>query len=189
MKSQNHNFLLPLPAQDGSYFAGSLTYICTHDEKGAAGYIVNRPTALDFNDLLKALSIPSTMQSVSQVFEGGPVDMSTPSILHTDDVMGTESIELGNELGLTMPFEKEGFEKLLNLIAAGDGPEKYMVMLGYAGWGEGQLDREINDNVWLTCPSTIELIFDVPADDRAQQAAWSIGIDLDMLSGDSTGHA
>lgn len=189
MKNLAHRFLLPLPDQDGSYFEGSLTYICTHTSGGAAGLIVNRPTPVDFNKFLEFIKHEPLMADPPLVHEGGPVEMNSPSIMHTDDVMVKGSIKLGNDLALTMPFQKSRFDSLLEKIAHGEGPDKFLVMLGYAGWGEGQLDREINDNVWLTCPSSHELLFNVDIDQRAREAAISIGIDLDMLSGDSTGNA
>ena len=189
MKPLTNQFLLPLPNQDGSYFSGSLTYICSHNQDGAAGLIVNRQAKFDLNELLALIENPLRMDSPPMVFEGGPVEMSSPSILHTDDVMVEGSIAMENDLALTMVFEEDSFEVLLNRIAKGKGPKKYLVLFGHAGWSEGQLDRELNDNVWLTCPSSHELIFDVPVDLRAQQAADAIGIDLDLLSGDSTGNA
>ncbi len=189
MKSLSNQFLLPLPDQDGSYFDGSLTYICSHSEAGASGLIVNRPTPIDLNKLFEFIELKRSMKGAPKVFEGGPVERNAPSVLHTDDVMVEGAIPLGHELGLTLPVEDTAFQTLLERISAGEGPEKFMVMLGYAGWHRGQLDDEINHNVWLTCPSTHELLFEEPVGLRANAAARSIGIDLDLLSGDSSGFA
>ena len=189
MKSYANQFLLPLPDHDGSYFSGSLTYVCSHQTGGASGLIVNRPTRIDLNKLFEFVELKRTMDAPPKVFEGGPVEMNAPSVLHTDDVMVEGSLALGDDLALTLPVEETAFESMLESISSGDGPEKYLVMLGYAGWHEGQLDKEINDNVWLTCPGSHELLFEVPIDDRAKMAASSIGIDLDLLSGDSSGYA
>ena len=189
MKSLANHFLLPLPDQDGTYFAGSLTYICSHREDGASGLIVNRPTRIDLNMLFEFLEVKRSMKPAPQVFEGGPVDMHLPCVLHTDDVMVDGAMALGNDLGLTRSIEEGAFETLLWRISSGDGPEKYMVMLGYAGWYQDQLDQEVNANVWLTCPGSHELLFEMPFERRAKEAAKSIGINLDLLSGDSTGYA
>ncbi|MCY4096136.1 MAG: YqgE/AlgH family protein [Gammaproteobacteria bacterium] len=189
MKSLANQFLLPLPDQDGSYFDGSLTYICTHSDMGASGLIVNRPTKIDLNKLFELVEIKQSMASAPQVYEGGPVEMNAPCVLHTDDVMVEGSIELGHGLGLTLPVEDTAFHSMLERISGNEGPRKFMVMLGYAGWHQGQLDKEINDNVWLTCPGSHELLFETPVGRRADEAARSIGIDLHLLSGDSSGYA
>ncbi|MYD44647.1 MAG: hypothetical protein F4W90_12270 [Gammaproteobacteria bacterium] len=189
MKNLANHFLLPLPDHDGSYFAGSLTYICSHGEAGASGLIVNRPTPIDLNKLFKLVEMKRSMKSAPLVYEGGPVEMNAPSILHTDDVMVDGALAIGDNLGVTIAIEDCDFESLLDRISSGVGPEKYMVMLGYAGWHQGQLENEINSNVWLTCPGSHELLFETPIDRRAQDAASSIGIDLSLLSGDSTGYA
>lgn len=189
MKPLRNQFLLPLPHQDGSYFDGTLTYICSHTDFGAAGLIVNRPTPVDLNKLLESIELKRTLKSPPPIFEGGPVEQTACSVIHTDDVMVDGALPIGNDLGVTMAFEECDFKALLDRISNDKGPEKYMVMLGYAGWHKGQLEKEINDNVWLTCPGSHELLFETPIDRRAQDAAAAIGIDLSLLSGDSTGYA
>ena len=189
MKSLQHHFLLPLPNQDGSYFDGTLTYICHHSEVGATGFVVNRLTDFDLNRMLGWFDIEQEMQKAPPVYEGGPVEQKAPSILHTDDLMVEGSLELPHGLGLTLLVNPDTFKSMLERIASGEGPRNYVVMLGYAGWSQNQLDTEINNNVWITCPGSHELLFDVPASQRADQAAQSIGIDLDLLSGGSAGSA
>ena len=191
VRSYANNFLLHIPTNDGTYFDGSLTYVCTHSEEGALGLIVNRPLKADVNLLFEAHELEPQLEKPPKVFEGGPVDSGVPGVLHTDDVVVASSLVLSQELGLvlTLPTDINAFIELLRGIADKQGPSKYLITLGYAGWRDGQLDKEINNNFWLTCPSSLEVIFDAPVDQRARLAAASIGIDLDMLAGQSSGLA
>lgn len=189
MKSLANHFLLPLFGDDESYFAGSLTYICIHGESGASGLVVNRPLDFDVNRILGPMKIKSRLKSAPSVYDGGPVETGAPSILHTNDVMLDISLSLGKDLGLSLPTDFEIFKAMLERITAGKGPSKFLVMLGYAGWQAGQLEEEINDNMWLTCPGSNDLLFEVPVQNRAKQVAKSIGIDLNLLTGNPDGMA
>lgn len=189
MKSLANHFLLPLFGDDESYFAGSLTYICIHGESGASGLVVNRLLDFDVNRILEPMKIKRRLKSAPRVYEGGPVETGAPSILHTDDVMLDISLSIGDGLGLSLPTDFEIFKTMLEKIASGHGPNKFLVMLGYAGWQAGQLEDEINDNMWLTCPASNEVLFEVPVQNRAKQVAKSIGIDLNLLTGNPDGIA
>ena len=116
--------------------------------------------------------------------------MNAPSVLHTNDVMVEGSIDLGHGLGLTLPVEDTEFHSMLERISRRRmGRKSTWLCWATAGWHQGQLDKEINDNVWLTCPGSHELLFETPVGRRADEAARSIGIDLHLLSGDSSGYA
>jgi putative transcriptional regulator len=103
-------------------------------------------------------------------------------VLHHPLGQWESTLRVQEQLGLTTSRD------ILSAIAAGDGPEKSLVTLGYAGWGPGQLEQEISNNAWLTVPNDIKIVFDVPANKRWQAAASKLGIDLNLLAGDA-GHA
>jgi putative transcriptional regulator len=116
------------------------------------------------------------------VLEGGPVATDRGFILHTAEQTFESSLDLGNGLMLTTAKE------VLEAIAAGEGPTHYIVALGYAGWGESQLEAEMKDNSWLNCPASREVLFEVPYEERVDRAAAGLGIDFKLISG-RAGHA
>jgi putative transcriptional regulator len=181
--SLQNQFLIAMPSLAGSYFGSTLTYLCEHNDEGAMGLIVNRPSDLSLVDLLVQLAIkPDRAPFSAPVMEGGPVAPDRGFILHTDDRSYEASLRVGDGLMLTAARE------LLEAIAAGEGPDDYLVALGYAGWGAGQLEEELKDNAWLTCPASFEVLFREPFDSRVNKAAAALGIDFRFLSGQA-GHA
>jgi len=181
--SLKHQFLIAMPGLAGSYFGSTLTYLCEHNDEGAMGLIVNRPSDLSLVDLLVQLGIrPDLAPASAPVMEGGPVAPDRGFILHSDDRAFDASLDLGSGLMLTAARE------VLEAIAAGSGPRDYLVALGYAGWGAGQLEEELKDNAWLTCPASLEVMFREPFDNRVNKAAAALGIDFRFLSGQA-GHA
>jgi putative transcriptional regulator len=181
--SLKNQFLIAMPGLLGSYFGSTLTYLCEHNEDGAMGIIVNRPSDLSLIDLLVQLGIkPDRAPFGASVMEGGPVAPDRGFILHTDDLTFEASLPMGDGLILTAARE------VLEAIAAGSGPQDYLVALGYAGWGAGQLEEELKDNAWLTCPASFQVLFQEPFDNRVQKAAAALGIDFRFLSGQA-GHA
>lgn len=179
-----HHFLLAIPRPDapGEYFANSIAYICEHNEDGAMGFMVNRPMQITVGGLLEQLGIRSATNPPQPVLEGGPVKTERGFILHSDDVQYDASLALGN--GLMLSTAKQTLEA----IGSGVGPKKFLVALGYAGWGGGQLEDELMQNVWLSCPATLDILFDVPFDQRVNAAAASLGIDFRLMS-THAGHA
>jgi putative transcriptional regulator len=177
-------FLLAMPALAGSYFGATITYVCEHNDEGAMGIMVNRPLDLTLAELLDQLNIETLDSNCSevQVLEGGPIASDRGFILHTNDQHFESSLALGNALMLTTARE------VLEAIAAGNGPQNYLVALGYAGWGEGQLDAEMQQNSWLNCPADAQVLFDTPLAERVGAAAKSLGIDFNLISGHA-GHA
>jgi putative transcriptional regulator len=180
-----HHFLIAMPKpadEPDEYFSKTITYICEHNEEGAMGFMVNRPMKLTVGELLDQLGIAASVDSKQPVLEGGPVKTERGFILHSDDVQYEASLPLGNGLMLSTA------RQTLEAIGTGEGPKRYVVALGYAGWGSGQLENELLQNVWLTCPADIDILFDVPFDQRVNQAAASLGIDFRLMS-THAGHA
>jgi len=181
--SLKNHFLLAMPGLSGTYFGNTVTFVCEHNEDGAMGIMINRPTNIALVELLSKLGIDSGEAPIEvPIMEGGPVGLERGFILHSDDVQFEASLDLGDGLMLTTARE------VLEAIASGEGPRDYLVALGYAGWQEGQLEEEVKDNAWLTCPADKDIIFNTPFDERVDQAAATLGIDFSLMSG-QPGHA
>ncbi len=181
--SLKNQFLLAMPNQAGTYFGNTVTYVCEHNSDGAMGLMINRPTDVALAELLSQLGIDAGGVPLDvPVMEGGPVASQRGFVLHTDDQIFSKSLALG--CGVMLSTARE----VLEAIAAGNGPADYLVTLGYAGWGEGQLEAELKDNAWLTCPGDIEILFNTPFEQRVNGAAASLGIDFRLMSAQA-GHA
>ena len=176
-------FLLAMPGLSGTYFGDSLTFICEHNDEGAMGIIINRPSEVSLIELISQLGIEKGATPADVlVMEGGPVGGERGFILHGNDVEFEASLDLGDGLMLSSARE------VLEAIAASSGPAEYLVALGYAGWDAGQLEEEVTHNAWLTCPADPEIIFNTPFDSRVRAAAAVLGIDFSLISGQA-GHA
>ena len=183
MELTNH-FLLSMPTLEDPNFQRTLTYVCEHSEHGAMGLVVNRALAVTVGEILQHLDISPQATEVARqpVYQGGPVETERGFILHSPVGAWEGTLELTDGLGVTTSRD------ILEAMACGEGPEHTLVALGYSGWGAGQLEAEIAQNAWLTCPASADILFDVPAEERLATAAARMGIDLDLLSSD-TGHA
>ena len=171
--------LIAMPKLHGSIFGESVIYVWAHDEEGAQGLVVNQPHDLTLVKLLHQLDLPSQVSIDARVADGGPVEPQRGFILHTNDVSVESSDDAGNDL--TISYSRE----ILELIASAQGPSRFLVALGYAGWGPGQLEHEVQDSAWLTAPSCHDLLFEVPFGERLDRAAASLGIDLRLLGTDA----
>ena len=172
----NHQFLIAMPALADTNFAGTVTYLCQHDANGALGIVINRLAPLDLRAVLTHLKLPYTRSDDAPVFIGGPMDPQIGFVLH-DAIDGYDlSVDLGNELMLSTARD------MLAAIGEGNGPRRFLIALGYAGWGPGQLEIEIAENAWLTCPATREVLFDVPPEQRVRRAAAVLGIDFNLIN-------
>ncbi len=180
--SLKHHFLLAMPGLAGEYFGNTITYVCEHNDDGAMGIMVNRPMDLTVGALLEQLGIGTAITLDDAVVEGGPVKRERGFILHSDEVHYDASLALGNGLMLSTA------RQTLEAIGAGEGPARFLVALGYAGWGVGQLEEELLQNAWLSCPADIDILFDVPFDQRVNSAAATLGIDFRLMSSQA-GHA
>lgn len=167
-----------------SCFNRSVLYICAHGEDGAMGVIINHPLPdLKYHEVLKQLKIDSVPGfSPPPVYLGGPVEGTRGLVVHSPDYDHADTVHLSEDISVTSNL------KILHDIAAGNGPRKHLLTLGYAGWEAGQLEAEIEANSWISVPATPKLIFDTADADKWSLAAGSLGVDMFKLSGD-VGHA
>ncbi len=171
-----------MPGLTGDYFATSLIYICEHNDDGAMGLIINRPSEMTLVELFAQLGLPTDHKWVdTAVLEGGPVAADRGIVLHSDELSYESSAHIGTSLVLSTAMD------VLEDIAGGGGPERFLVALGYAGWGPGQLEAEIGANAWLTTSADTELVFNPQWSDKLQLAAHALGIDFRLISG-KAGH-
>lgn len=186
---ENH-FLIAMPGMQDERFARCVVYLFAHSEDGAMGLIVNQVQQLGFSDILvqlglvdegEAIRLPSTARDFP-VRNGGPVDRSRGFVLHSGDYMVESSMSVSDEVCLTATVD------ILRAISTGNGPRRALMALGYSGWDSGQLEHEIAENGWLTCPATPELLFDEDIEHKYDRILASIGIDLRHLS-HFAGHA
>ncbi|MCC7516512.1 MAG: YqgE/AlgH family protein [Pseudomonadales bacterium] len=184
--SLRHQLLIAMPGMTDERFAHSVTYICDHSKTGAMGLVINRPIDTELDDLLEqlGLSLHASRQPYP-VLQGGPVQPERGFVLHrhTTGQSWSHTVPLGQGVALTASRD------VLESMANGTGPDDALVILGYAGWEAGQLEREMADNAWLTAPASAEILFETPFDQRAQVAAALLGItDLNLLAA-RAGHA
>ncbi|MEJ0051497.1 MAG: YqgE/AlgH family protein [Methylovirgula sp.] len=185
-------FLLAMPGMADDRFARSVVYLCAHSDEGAMGIVINRRApSLNFPELLiqlevikpdEAIQLPMQAGAVP-VLRGGPVEAGRGFVLHSNDFyIDNSTLPIDGRVSLTATVD------ILRAIANGSGPDRAILALGYAGWSPGQLEDEMQNNGWLTCPADASLIFDTPLEDRYGMAMRKIGIDPGFLSADA-GHA
>lgn len=178
------HFLIAMPAMVDPHFAKTLTLVCEHNENGALGIIINRPTDLNLHGLLEQVNITPEVDvfRAMPVHFGGPVQVDRGFVLHQPMGDWQSTLSVGPEIGLTTSKD------ILEAVARGDGPPNMLVTLGYAGWAPGQLEHELAQNAWLTVPASTNILFDMPAEERLAAAMHALGVDYATLS-DVAGHA
>jgi len=216
MESLENQFLIAMPSLDDSFFNKTVTYICEHNEDGAMGLIINLPVSLNLSELLKQIEPdandtssadskkqqsqdkPSTSrikeslelaqedeQNIhlqQRVLSGGPVAQQRGFVLHSKQSGWSSSLSLNDQLMITTSKD------ILLALGTDEAPDNFIVTLGYASWGPGQLEQELKDNSWLTTPVDTDIIFNTPVEQRWKKATEKLGIDLAHLSSD-VGHA
>lgn len=182
--SLNNHLLIAMPGMADPNFSTTVTLICEHNADGALGIVINRPTNLKLAGLFEQLEVEAAASEVSQnpVLDGGPVARERGFVLHNPGGHYESSVAVSEDVQLTLSRD------ILDAIAAGHGPQKALVALGYAGWEPGQLEAEMLANTWLSVPATPEIIFDVPFSQRWLSAAEILGVDINRMSPDA-GHA
>jgi putative transcriptional regulator len=176
--------LIAMPGMNATPFAQSVIYMCTHTAEGAMGLVLNHPLSKpSFDDLLEQLEVlPAPPSRRIELLRGGPVESARGLVLHTSDWTGEGSMLVDDHVALTSSLD------VLKALADGGGPTRGMLALGYAGWGPGQLDREMQENAWLSAPSRLDLLFDRDHDTKWRRAMAILKIDPLLLSG-TAGHA
>ena len=190
----SHHFLIAMPGLEDPVFAKSVVYLCEHSERGAMGLIINKPGDLSLKHLFEKVELPLTRQDLlqSNVLQGGPVQTERGFVLH-EPMLEASSDDKSNSIyastlsvpgGLAMTTSKDVLEAMAN----GSGPQRVLVTLGSASWGEGQLESEIGENSWLPVVADPAVIFDTPIEQRYDKALSLLGLQAWMLSS-QVGHA
>ncbi len=173
------HLLIAMPSMRDTRFARTVIYVCAHNEDGAMGLVTNKLLgSLTFPDLLEQLGLPQTdpLRDI-RIHFGGPVEAGRGFVLHSADYNRDGTMIMEHGIALTATID------ILQEIAAGGGPQRNILALGYAGWGPGQLESEIQDNAWLHVAPDEQLLFNEDIDSMWDRAIGKIGIDSSMLSG------
>ncbi|MFO0520568.1 MAG: YqgE/AlgH family protein [bacterium] len=178
------HFLIAMPAMADPNFSKTVTYICEHNEKGALGVVVNRPTDMTLEGLFEQVDIPLESPRLRglPVHYGGPVQVDRGFVLHKPIGNWQSTLQVRNDIGLTTSKD------ILTALGQGGGPEQVLITIGYAGWAAGQLENEIRQNAWLTVDADAVTLFDLAPEARLTGALGLLGIDLSRLS-EQAGHA
>ncbi len=184
MSSLANQLLVAMPGLGDRNFNQTVTFLCEHNEDGALGIVINRPTELTLGDLAEHMEIESAdaAPAATPILSGGPVQVDHGFVLHEPLGDWEATLPVTETLGLTTSRD------ILGAILSGQGPARWLIALGYAGWGPGQLEQELAQNAWLTVPADPELLFSTPYEARWQEAAARLGVDLNLIAGDA-GHA
>lgn len=182
----NH-FLIAMPSMQDPVFGGSVVYVCEHNENGVLGVVINKPTDMTMQVLFERIDLKLQTDLTRSVVDepimfGGPVQDDRGFVLHTPGVHYSSSLTVTEEVAFTTSID------VLEAVAAGDGPQRMLVSIGYAGWSPGQLEDEIGRNGWLTVGADPRILFDLPIEDRYEAAMRLLGIDPLMLTSEA-GHA
>jgi putative transcriptional regulator len=181
-----HHFLIAMPNMADPHFSRTLTYICEHNDQGALGLVVNRPTDMTLQSLFERLSLKLRDAELAgaPIYYGGPVQIDRGFVLHAPVGNWQSTLRVGEAMGLTTSKD------ILEAVGRGDGPKRMLVTLGYAGWSPGQIEHEISQNAWLTVGVGARdgIIFETPVEERLPAAMELLGIDFARLQ-DEAGHA
>jgi putative transcriptional regulator len=186
MNLANH-FLIAMPSMQDPIFGGTVVYICEHNDKGVLGVVINKPTDMTMEvlferiDLKLADGLRSSVVNEPIMF-GGPVQDDRGFVLHTPGGRYSSSLMVTDDVAFTTSID------VLEAVANGEGPQRMLVSIGYAGWSPGQLEEEISRNGWLTVDADARVLFDLPIEERYVAAIRLLGIDPLMLASEA-GHA
>ncbi|MGJ0486611.1 MAG: YqgE/AlgH family protein [Methylomicrobium sp.] len=174
----NNQFIIAMPNLADPNFFHTVTYMCQHNQEGALGIVINRSTGMKLDEIFKQMEIRVTSKAAAEtpIFAGGPVQQDRGFVVHTAGGKWDATMPISDTISLTTSRD------VIEAIATGEGPEHYLVALGYAGWGEGQLEKEILDNAWLNSPFGTQVLFDLPINMRWAAAAGQIGVDINQLT-------
>jgi putative transcriptional regulator len=182
----NH-FLIAMPTMQDPVFGGTVVYVCEHNENGVLGVVINKPTDMTMQVLFERIDL-KLQGGLDQpivdepIMFGGPVQDDRGFVLHTPGARYSSSLTVTEEVAFTTSID------VLEAVAAGQGPQRMLVSIGYSGWSPGQLEDEISRNGWLTVGADPRILFDMPIEDRYVAAMKLLGIDPLMLTSEA-GHA
>ncbi|SDP03181.1 YqgE/AlgH family protein [Desulforhopalus singaporensis] len=177
------HFLVSTPQMPDPRFAEHVIYICAHNADGAMGLAINRPnSSITMAEILKGADLPVPQNTLPQIHIGGPVELESAFILYLSDYKTEHQLEVTSSVSLTRET------KVLEDISLGKGPATYLFLLGYTGWGPGQLERELVEQGWLTLPANNEIIFNMADEQKWKAAAMQYGIDITTFE-DEIGYA
>ena len=177
MKDLSNYFLISMPHLNDPIFSKSLIYICQHDKNGAMGIIINKPMQSKNSKEIIYKTGLEVINPIPEIYFGGPVDIEMGIFLHdcSYDIEGTLSIS--DTISLTSN------KKIVSDIKNGNGPQKFKFLFGYAGWSEGQIEKEIENGDWLLMPSDDKFIFSISNSEKWERATLKFGIDISNLGG------
>ncbi len=183
------HFLIAMPSMMDPVFGGSVVYVCEHNENGALGVVINKPTDMTMQSLFDHIELSiaedgsraAPMKSRPIMF-GGPVQDDRGFVLHSPGGNYSSSLKVTDKVVFTTSID------VLEDVATGAGPKQLMVSIGYSGWSPGQLEEEIAHNGWLTVSADPQIIFDLPIEERYNAALKLLGVDVNLLASEA-GHA
>lgn len=183
--SLSGQLLVAMPGLLDPNFSGTVSLICEHNSEGAIGFVINQPLEINLATVFEQIGIEVSDDSIGQqqVLSGGPVAVERGFVVHrADETEWQSSLKISSDICVTTS------DDIIQAMAKGEAPSGATLILGYAGWGHGQLEQEILENSWLTLPATTEVVFDSDCDQRLKLATLSAGIDFSRMSSDA-GHA
>jgi putative transcriptional regulator len=183
------HLLIAMPGMTDPFFSKSVTFICTHNQDGAMGVMINRPTDLSYETLFEKIKVDLAQNELADntVLYGGPVQPERGFVLHEHSGEWDSTLSIAENTALTTSKD------ILESVAMGTGPKKMLLALGYAGWTAGQLEQEIAANSWLSVQAkdgeTLhKILFECKAEDKLNASLALLGVNPAMLS-DVAGHA
>ena len=185
----NH-FLIAMPGLSDELFGRSVVFMCEHSERGALGLVINKPSDILLPRLFEKVDLALGRDDLATqpVFQGGPVQTERGFVLHDAIDAGEGETVYASTLSIPGGLEMTTSRDVLEAMSSGAGPRRVFVTLGYASWGQGQLESEITENSWLTVEADPSVIFDAPVEQRYERAMALLGLQPWMLSPDA-GHA
>ena len=177
MKSFSNHFIISMPHMNDPIFSKSLIYICEHDDDGAMGLIINKPMISEnASDIIQQTGL-TQIEPLPDIYFGGPVNLEMGLILHDANYNIEGTLTISKSVALTSN------KQIVLDLRNGDGPDEFRFSFGYAGWGKGQIEREIENGDWLLMPADDDFIFSIPNTDKWKKAASKFGIDILDLGG------
>ncbi|TXH05219.1 MAG: YqgE/AlgH family protein [Nevskiaceae bacterium] len=178
-----NQFLVAMPGLEDENFDHSVTLMCEHNDEGAIGLIINRPTELKLGEMMNQMGLSfDPADAERQIYWGGPVQPERGFVVHRQPGGWESCMQVDDDLFITTSRD------ILKAIGLGEGPKEYFIALGYAGWGAGQLESEILSNAWLNTPVDAAILFDTPARERWKAATRLLGVDVTQISA-GAGHS